>query len=49
VQKSLTLAMLRPEHADPGTGLEMDILGTRHPVTVIPESPYDPQNLRLRS
>lgn len=49
VQKSLALAMLRPEHAKPGTGLEMDILGTRHPVTVIPESPYDPENLRLRS
>jgi dimethylglycine dehydrogenase len=48
VQKSLALAMLRPEHAEPGTDLEMDILGTRHPVTVIPESPYDPENLRLR-
>ena len=41
--------MVRPEHAEPGTELEMDILGTRHPVTVIPESPYDPENLRLRS
>ena len=29
--------------------LEMDILGTRHPVAVIPESPYDPENLKLRS
>ena len=34
---------------DVGTRLEMDILGTRHPVTVIPESPYDPENARLRS
>jgi dimethylglycine dehydrogenase len=41
--------MVGPEHAEPGTALEMDILGTRHPVTVIPESPYDPDNLRLRS
>jgi dimethylglycine dehydrogenase len=49
LQKSLALAMLRPEHAAPGTELEMDILGTRRPVTVIPESPYDPQNQRLRS
>jgi dimethylglycine dehydrogenase len=49
VQKSLALAMLRPEHAEPGTNLEMDILGSRHRVTVIPESPYDPENLRLRS
>ena len=38
-----------PAHAEPGTDLEMDILGTRHPVTVIPESPYDPENLKLRS
>ena len=41
--------MVKPEVADLGTELEMDILGTRHPVTVIPESPYDPENLRLRS
>jgi dimethylglycine dehydrogenase len=26
----------------------MDLLGTRHRVTVVPESPYDPDNLRLR-
>jgi dimethylglycine dehydrogenase len=49
VGKSLALAMVRPEHAEPGTELEMTILGARHPVTVIPESPYDPDNLRLRS
>jgi dimethylglycine dehydrogenase len=49
VEKSLALAMVRPEHAHVGTELEMDILGTRHRVTVIPESPYDPDNLRLRS
>jgi dimethylglycine dehydrogenase len=49
VEKSLALAMVRPEFSEPGTELEMDLLGTRHPVTVIPESPYDPENLRLRS
>jgi dimethylglycine dehydrogenase len=49
VEKSLALAMVRPEHAEAGTELEMDILGTRHRVTVIPESPYDPAHLRLRS
>jgi dimethylglycine dehydrogenase len=49
VEKSLALAMVRPEFSEPGTELEMDILGTRHPVTVIPESPYDPENLRLRN
>jgi dimethylglycine dehydrogenase len=41
--------MVQPEHAEAGTALEMDILGTRHQVTVIPESPYDPENLRLKS
>ena len=41
--------MVRPEHAEPGTELEMTILDRRHRVTVIPESPYDPENLRLKS
>jgi dimethylglycine dehydrogenase len=49
VEKSLALAMVRPEHADLGTALEMTILGARHRVTVIPESPYDPDNARLKS
>jgi dimethylglycine dehydrogenase len=47
--KSLALAMVRPEHALPGTELAMDILGARHGVTVVPESPYDPENERLKS
>jgi dimethylglycine dehydrogenase len=49
LEKSLALAMVRPESSELGTELEMDILGTRHRVTVIPESPYDPENQRLRS
>jgi dimethylglycine dehydrogenase len=49
LEKSLALAMVRPEFSAPGTGLTMDILGSQHRVTVIPESPYDPDNLRLRS
>jgi dimethylglycine dehydrogenase len=49
IEKSLALAMVRPELSEPGTALEMDILGSRHLVTVIPESPYDPENLRLKS
>jgi len=47
--KSLALGMVRPELAEPGTELAMDVLGTRHRVTVVPESPYDPENERLRS
>jgi dimethylglycine dehydrogenase len=49
LERSLALAMVRPELAEPGTELEMTILDRHHRVTVIPESPYDPENLRLRS
>jgi dimethylglycine dehydrogenase len=49
IEKSLALAMVRPELAAVGAELEMTILDRRHPVIVIPESPYDPDNLRLRS
>jgi dimethylglycine dehydrogenase len=48
VGKSLALAMVAPEHAVLGTELEVEILGTRHKATVIPESPFDPENARLR-
>ena len=47
-QKSLALAMVRPKHAEIGTRLQMDILGKMHDASVIPESPYDPDNLKLR-
>ena len=48
VGKSLALAMVKPELAEVGTTLEMDILGAMYRATVIPESPYDPENERLR-
>ncbi len=47
--KSLALGMVRPELAAVGTELCMKILGVDHGVTVIPESPYDPKNERLRA
>lgn len=47
--KSLALGMVRPELGDLGTTLEIAILGKRHTVTVIEESPFDPQNERLRA
>jgi dimethylglycine dehydrogenase len=49
IQKSRALAMVRPQCAEVGIKLQMDILGNLHDVTVIDESPYDPQNLKLRS
>jgi dimethylglycine dehydrogenase len=47
--RSLALAMVRPDLAALGTHLEIEILGQRHGATVIPESPFDPENARLRS
>ena len=47
LNKSLALAMVRPDSAEIGTELDVDILGTNHKVTVISESPYDPDNKRL--
>ena len=47
--KSLALAMVHPDHADIGTDLQMTILDRQHRVTVIPESPYDPDNEQLRA
>ncbi len=47
--KSLALAFVRPDLAAPGTALEIEILGVRHAATIIPESPFDPANARLRA
>ena len=48
LQKSLALAMVPPALATVGTDLEIDVLGRRHPATVVVESPYDPENKKLR-
>ena len=49
LDKSFVLAMVPPGLAAEGTTLEMDVLGERHAVTVAPESPYDPENEKLRA
>ena len=49
VKKSLALAYVKPETANVGTALEIEILGKRHRATVIEESPWDPENKRLRA
>jgi len=46
--KSLALAMVKPEFAAVGTELEITILGEKKRCVVIPESPWDPENARLR-
>jgi dimethylglycine dehydrogenase len=47
--KSLALGMVRPDLGALGTELEVEILGERRRATVIPESPFDPENVRLRA
>jgi dimethylglycine dehydrogenase len=49
LKKSLALGMVRPEHGAIGNELDIQILGERKRATVIEESPYDPENARLRA
>lgn len=48
VNKSLALGMVRPDLAEAGTELEIDILGKTYTAVVVPDSPFDPMNERLR-
>jgi dimethylglycine dehydrogenase len=49
VGKSLALAMIRPDFAVENAEFEIAILGKRHKATLIPDSPFDPENTALRS
>jgi dimethylglycine dehydrogenase len=49
VNKSLALGMVRPESATLGTELEIKILDKLFKASVIAESPYDADNLKLRA
>jgi dimethylglycine dehydrogenase len=49
VNKSLALGMVQPAFAAVGTELDIKILGKLFKATVIPESPYDPDNAALRA
>ena len=46
--KSLALGYVARAHAEPGRELELEILDTRVPARVVPASPVDPANERLR-
>ncbi|MDA7996054.1 MAG: FAD-dependent oxidoreductase [Gammaproteobacteria bacterium] len=48
VKKSLALALVQPRFAEIGTELEIEILGEPRRAEVIAESPYDPENKKLR-
>ena len=43
------LGMIKPNYAKSGTKLTTEILGTKHSITVINESPYDPENKLLKA
>ncbi|MBV9633466.1 MAG: GcvT family protein [Methylobacteriaceae bacterium] len=47
--KSLALAMVRPDLGEIGTELDLQILGRTHKATIVPESPFDAGNERLRA
>ena len=49
VNKSLALAMLKPEFALAGGEVEIKILDKTYVATIINESPYDPDNAKLRA
>ena len=49
VGASLAFGYVRPEHAAPGTGLEVVVLGEPRPARVLAEARYDPGNLRPRT
>jgi dimethylglycine dehydrogenase len=40
---------VKPEFATVGSELSIEILGERKPVTVLIDSPYDPENKELRA
>ena len=49
LDKSIALAMVKPELGNVGQKLKIDILGKMHEATVLEESPYDPENNLLRA
>ncbi len=48
VGQSLALGMVRPDLGEVDTELDVVILGERRRAVVIPDSPFDPENLTLR-
>jgi len=47
--KSLALAYIDPKYSAVGAQVEIEILGERKRASVLPESPLDPDNARLRA
>jgi dimethylglycine dehydrogenase len=49
LEKSLALAYIDARSARPGTALSVELMGERRPANVIADSPFDPENKRLRT
>ena len=49
VNASLAFGYVRPEHAAPGTELDVVVLGEPRAARVLAEARYDPGNLRPRA
>ena len=49
LDKSIALAMVKPDFSNVGDKLQVDILGEMYDATVIEESPYDSENNLLRA
>lgn len=49
IGKSLAMAMVPPQLDAEGTRFEIDILGKRYEAEIIAESPFDPENNRLKA
>ena len=47
--KSLALGYVKPQHAEVGAEMDIEILGERKKATVVVESPFDPEHRRLRA
>ena len=49
LNKSIALGMVKPDLANVGQDLKIDILGKMHKVSIIEDSPYAPENKLLRA
>ena len=49
LKKSLAIGYVKPEFAELGTRIAIEILGERKEATVLVDSPYDPENRELRA
>ena len=49
VEKSLALAFVKTDYAEPGAELDVAVLGLQHGATILDRPPFDPDGVRLRS